>query len=207
MIVRFLNILCSLLVTILAVFFTQKLNICQYVPFVPSNKAFEVCIAIYITAIGGLIDFSKDFISKYIENKKVNIKVICYTDSNNILLNNNPVITCNECGLSKIHIQVSLQGTVKKLKSSKIRFSSISQVEYQRDKSESAMKLDANGDMVIVLDEMCGNQKEVKLTETFILNIIRNVPGAKCELEPLLENKKILMKFEKNNVTVNTGGN
>ena len=85
----------------------------------------------------------------------------------------------------------------------------MSQVDFQIEHSGTSMILDKNGDIVINLTQMCGNQKEVNLNENFAFKLIRNVSNAnaECILIPSIEGNSIFLVFRNNSAKIKMGGN
>ena len=147
-------------------------------------------------------------ISEIIERHKAYIECTYFTDSHNILISNTPLVTFNDVDIAHLSVRVSIRGNAAKLKSSKIRICSMSQMDYQIEHSGTSMKLDSSGDLIINLAQMCGNQKEVYLNEIFTFTLIRNTynANADCELNITLEGNSKFVKFENNHARIIMGG-
>ena len=209
MIIKILRIVASLFGAISALFIAQKFNFFQYLPFVPEGKAYDVCITIYFTIVECLISFLFEFIGKLIETSKVYVTCMCFTDFHNISISNIPFVTFDDMDIARLSVRVSIKGNTDKLKSRKIRIRSMSQVDFQIEHSGTSMKLDKNGDIVINLTQMCGNQKEVYLNENFAFKLIRNISNAnaECILNPSIEGNSIFLVFRNNSAKIKMGGN
>lgn len=209
MILKILRIVVSLLGAIIALLWANTVNIFQFFTFVPQDKAYDVCITVYFTIIESAIGFAWEMICKQIESRKVYVNCTCYTDSNNISISNTPLLTFNDMDIAYLSIQVSIRGNADKLKLSKIKICSMSQMDFQIEHCGTSMTLDNGGNIVINLSQMCGNQKEVYLKENYRVTLIRNTANAnaECILSPDIEGEPKLLKFNKNNARIVMGGN
>lgn len=208
MIKKIIHIVVSFGGAILSLFLAQKLNFFQYLSFVPKEKIYDVCITIYFTLIESLISFLLEFIYKWIEACKVYVTCTFFTDFQNISISNSPLVTFNTMDIACLSVQVSIKGNAGKLKSRKIRIRSMSQMDFQIKHSGTSMMLDKNGDIVINLSQMCGNQKEVYLNESFAFALIRNISdaNAECMLNPSMEGNSIFLVFRNNSAKIKMGG-
>ena len=156
-----------------------------------------------------LISFLFEFLGKLIETSKVYVTCMCFTDFHNISISNIPLVTFDDMDIARLSVRVSIKGNTDKLKSRKIRIRSMSQVDFQIEHSGTSMKLDKNGDIVINLTQMCGNQKEVYLNENFAFKLIRNISNAnaECILNPSIEGNSIFLVFRNNSAKIKMGGN
>ena len=207
--IKFLRVFVYLIGTILALFLAKFVNLFKYIPFVPDDKSFDICITTYCAIIEIFMDFVYTKIFECFEKHRVYVECVCFIDSNNISISNTPSVTFSGIDIARLSVQVSIRGNADALKSSTIIIYSMSQTDFQIEHSGTSLSLDSNGNLSINLKQMCGNQKKVNVNESFKFMLIRNLSNsnATCTLAPTIEGRTKFLVFKDNTARILIGEN
>ena len=107
--------------------------------------------------------------------------------------------------VAKVFARVYISGNVKNLNDKKVMIYAMSQMDYQIGNKGSALSLDKDGNIVIDLKKMCGNQDKVQLSEDFSFMLQRSVRGENTTVICPELQKGSFVKYICNNATIMMG--
>lgn len=184
----------SLLGSVIALLMAHGFNIFSYMTFIPNDKQYDVCIAVYFTLFETLISMFCACCEKKINEGKTDIESVIYLQNEIVNQNNNPVIKFNDFGMAEMLLHVKVSGKCKKLKGNRIVLRSFSQADMQINRKGTGAKIDNTGNYIICLESFCGTRECLQYEEDYRIVLQRGAidNSASIILRPeLISDKKI----------------
>lgn len=132
----------AVIAPILAVFFLDKFNICDYFLFIPDEHRFDVGLSLYLAGL----EIVAELLGSLYSNSFAEIECIFYNDVDNKNINNTPSFVCDSenSGVTNIHCEIKLKGDIKKLKQCQLTMNIPGWVTSQIPKSKQTIKYSEN---------------------------------------------------------------
>lgn len=195
---KWIQIILTMLGTIVALFLANSCNFFAYVSFVPKDKAYDVCITVYFTLIQIFIDSIYLHYCNWKDSKKTYVSTTIYMPDQMANLDSCPYILFNSYDVAEFYIKLSVHGLAKNIKGNYIKIAHNNQFELQVSKSGSGARIDNDGNYIICLDEICGNNIRVEgLEANFKIIAQRGIveDSFKINIKPeLIHNKCVIFK-------------
>ena len=190
MIKKVWKIIAPILSAIIGVLAANKLNIFSFLPFVPDEYAYEICITAYFAVADIIIDAFTNGILNFIKNRFISeLEVVISQQGTNINIGTDTFLEFNNDDLTEANVLV-------KIKVKKPAFAEI-QNTYRRP--EATVNRD---NYCIKLESLFGNSDIIDSSQTFKIAMIQDpVDGdTSVILSPELSKKKFGLVYKHNNV-------
>lgn len=199
---KWLKLCLSLAGSIIALVLAKWFNIFSYMTFIPKDKQYDVCIAVYFTLLEMIIAYIYEAIEQKVEKEKAKIHSVIHLKNEGPNLNSVPEIRFNEMGMAEFYLHVELDGMCKKMDGCKIRIQSFIQGDMQLGKKGSSANIDNDGNFVIDLEKICGQREDIHWEEDYRIvlqrGVIENGGGIVLKPELVYNTKKFGMIFKSN---------
>ena len=168
--------------TLMGIFGADFVNILAYIPFVPQDKAFMLCIPLYV----GMLDFLLSELIDSIQTKyisQIDVFFSCNGVENGI--NGMPVIQFNEENLAEVEVTIKIFGRKADFKSKKLLINYIDFATMQLSgKNQHIASIDNEGNLIIDLETIFGGVTEkTHATTSFVVSFIQEPVDGVREIE------------------------
>lgn len=166
---RCIRFLASFIGSIVALLMAHYFNFIIFLTFVPDDKKYDVCIAVYFTCIEAIIGIIFDFICEWFESRRTYIEVVFYNPKETVNISATPIVKFNNMGMAELMLRVKVKGKSANIKNGSIRIEAFKQADMQFAKKGLGAKISNNGDALIKLMDICDGHEELDYEEDFKL--------------------------------------
>ena len=170
---KFFRLLLSFVGFVIALLVAHGFNIFDYMTFVPQDKKYDVCMAVYFAVMETGITFLYDWIDDCIAKNKTYIEAIFHLPSEYSNSNSIPIIRFNEMGIAEVKLHLVVKGRCTNLTNNGVMISVPQQVDAQFAKKGVGIKRDNQGNLLIMLDEVCRNREVFEGEEDYKITFMR----------------------------------
>lgn len=167
------------------------------------DKAFDVGVIVYFGLVDIIIVCISDFVKKHIFGKQT-LEIIFSTDGMHGTTDTFPVLKLKNDGISEAAVTVKIDAKRDTVKDLMITIPAISFATIQQPRSANAIEVDGQGNYIINVNKMIGNQEKVVTTQTFKLLLVKEPVSVESmsEIVPELNNYPVLMDILFNKILV-----
>lgn len=187
---------------IVALLVAHGFNIFDYMTFVPEDKKYDVCIAVYFAVMETGITFLYDGIVEQIAQKKTYIEAVFHLPTEFSNSKSVPIIKFNDMGIAEVKLNLMVKGCCSNLINNGVMIRVPQQVDAQFSKKGVGIKQDNQGNLLIMLDEVCRNREVFESEEDYKITFMRRDYDNKATIslspELLLKKKDRRISFVKN---------
>lgn len=199
---KLINVISVIIITLLAIYLTQKINVIQYLEFVPECIQDETCLTVYITLLEFIYDCGMGIVETSINENKTLIKCVFYKKDEDADLNHNPILGIKSGNsISKVDIRLVLKGKKKKFKDCLIEIKFPDWVDIQNDNKGTLAKINGRKWYVECNELLRGYDEIVNFSRNYRLNIVKTISDDGLEDEvkiKCIRNYKNHITFEGN---------
>lgn len=199
---KWIRLFLSLVGSIMALVMAHFCNIFNYISYIPQDKRYDVCIAVYFTLFETFIDIIFTWILECIDKIRTKVEVVMYLPSEVPNANTTPIVRFNDMGMAELRVQLSVIGNCKNVLSSEIVMKSIIQADMQFARRGTGSSIDENGNAIINLNDIVHNRDTIQFEEDYKIVLQRGAidNGVEIYLKPQInKHKKIsIVKFVTN---------
>lgn len=206
---KWLQILVSFVGSLLALWLAHVFNIFDYMPFVPKDKSYDVCIAVYFTLVETLANLLYSMLLDWIEDRRIEVEAIMFSANEEPNIASCPIIRFNEMGIAEFNMKVSVKGKRSNINNNSIILNSMRQVDFQIGRRGTGTKVDNEGNYIIEIDKICNNQDIINVEEIYKIVLQRGdmEDSSVIMISPkLLENRHKNIKFVTNEAKLTLEG-
>ena len=199
------QIIVSFVGALVALWLAHVINIFDYITFIPKDKSYDVCITVYFTLVESFVNIIYNNFTEWFDKQKVEIEAILFKtneEPNRIAC---PILRFDDMGIAEMNMKVYVKGKSIKLKNKTITLDSMRQVQYQVGRRCSGAKVDNEGNYIVEIDKLCGNQEMINLEEVFKIVLQRGdmEDSVRIMISPKLnDNKCKLISFVTNEAKI-----
>lgn len=166
-----LNILKPIIAAIISLLALYKLNVFDYLTFIPNEYRYEVGITVYFAFFEILIETIFDCIGAKLFS---NLDIVISSKNTFGDLTSTPQIDFNSMQIAEMFVKISATGTKKQFAATAIKIPCPSFVTMQVNEQNAAAVIDPDGDCIINLQRLFGNIYErTQIDCEFIISFIR----------------------------------
>lgn len=154
----------SVVITSIALFFLDKINILSIMPFIPKDKLFDVALPLYV----GAIELGCRTLLGLLEERTSSVIITFFSRGNNPELGVNPMIFFNKEDLAEVCLSVRLSGSKKAFQGKTIKIPSVDFASVQPGEKSNYITMDTDGSLSIDLQSLFG---EVNITSKSSVSI------------------------------------
>lgn len=198
---KWLRLLVSLIGSIFALFIAHCFNICDWFTFIPEDKKYDGCVAIYFTLVEMGIGFAEEKIISFKESRKTYIEVSFYKPGDEASLNATPLLRFNDYGISEVMCKLSIVGKCSNIIDGEIVIPAINEADIQFAKRGNGTSVNERGDAIIKLGDICSYTETINHQEDYRIVLQRGLMDTRSELllKPIIKNVKTRNVSYKNN--------
>lgn len=183
------KIIKPIIVALIGVYLTNKLNIFNYISFIPKDKAFDICIASYFTILEILIEFLMETLrSKFMSE----LSVIISLNNTEVSIDSTPIINFNPSDLAEAIITVQITGRKRHFLNSVLMISNVGFATMQAGIHDRETSVDNNGNYIIDLEKIFGTtDMKISVSSSFRVTFVKEPIDSvrTIEIYPELKNK------------------
>jgi hypothetical protein len=168
--------------TIIALLMAHIFNIFNYMPFVPIDKKYDVCIAAYFTLVETIINNLVNFIYAKVSKNRTFIKVTLYNLQEVPNPNSIPKIYFNNMGIAKMGMKLSIKGRFRNIREKKVIINHFLHADMQFDRRGTGATIDNEGNLLIDLNKFNQNDKVIECEENYIIVFQRSITENSAEI-------------------------
>ena len=188
MIQKLPKIIKPIIIALLGVYLTNKFNIFEYMPFIPTEKSFDICITVYFA----ILEIFSGFLAEIIYTKFMSeISVILSLDNSEISVNSIPIIKFNSEELSEAILTVQIIGRKKHFSNTIIMLPNTGCTTMQPSIHSKEASIDKNGNFIIDLEKLFGTtNKKISVSSSFRITFVKELVDNErmIEISPELKN-------------------
>lgn len=202
MIKKVWKIIAPILSAIIGVLAANKLNIFSFLPFVPDEYAYEICITAYFAVMHIIIDAFTNGILNFIKNRFISeLEVVISQQGTNINIGTDTFLEFNNDDLTEANVLVKIKGRKNHFKNIDliIKKPAFAEIQNTYRRPEATVNRD---NYCIKLESLFGNSDIIDSSQTFKIAMIQDpVDGdTSVILSPELSKKKFGLVYKHNNV-------
>lgn len=169
---KLVKIVKPLMIALIGVYLANQFNICDYISFVPKDKAFDICITVYFA----ILEILSDFLLKAIHRKFLSeLSVTLSLNNTEISMDSSPVIKFNSSDLAEAVITVQINGRKKHFINSQLMLSNIAFATMQASIRDRESSIDNIGNYIINLEQMFGStEKRISILSSFRITFVKD---------------------------------
>ncbi len=169
------------------------------------DNARDIGITVYFSMSDILINLFYNYIDKILVRKSQNIELIFHNPKNEAIIENTPSIKISGTTPSKMQLTINVSAQKKRCKDLSIKVPSSRFYTMQLEKPCKFARIDQNGNLIINIFKLFGEQTSIEITTKFCVLLIKdqNVEN-KSVIQPELNKIPILTNFKFNKVNVET---
>lgn len=196
---------CSVVITSIALFFLDKINILSVLPFIPKDKLFDVALPLYV----GAIELGHRTLLGLLEERTSSVIITFFCRGNDPELGVSPMIFFNKEDLAEVCLSVRLSGSKKAFQGKTIKIPSVDFASVQPGEKSKYITMDADGSLSIDLQSLFG---EVNVTSKSSVSIPivyiqeEYYDNREIDIIPQFEGKRLYrfgyIKYEHNKYTL-----
>ena len=165
------------LIAVLGIFLTQKFNLIGLVEK-DADKAYDICLALYIGTIEKIVIFISEKIKNSIPDNTVSVALCVPGIKANVSLNSELKLIDNSP--KEFNVNIFSNGNINKYKGAKIRLYAPTIATMQLPRNYNYVLQEQNGDIIIDMEKMLG-QNSLPATNVIRILIIRDpVENGSC---------------------------
>lgn len=189
---KWLQVIVSFIGSLIALWLANGINFFEYMTFIPKDKSYDVCIAVYFTIVEAIVNIAYSMHIDWIDKQKIKIEAIMFTANEQPNKNACPIIKFNEFGIAEMNMKVSVQGKRSSIKNNIIVLNSMSQIDFQIGRRGSGAKVDNEGNYIIEIEQICNNQDVISIEEVYKIVLQRGTleNSAEIMISPKLKYNK-----------------
>lgn len=202
---KWLQIIMSFIGSLLALWLAHAFNIFDYMTFIPKDKSYDVCIAVYFTLVEALVNILYSKVLDWREDKRIDVEVIMFSANEEPNIASRPIIRFNEMGIAEFSMKVSVKGKRSSINNNSIVLNSMRQVDFQIGRRGIGAKVDNDGNYIIEIDKICNNQDIINVEEIYKIVLQRSdmEDSSVIMISPkLIENRHNHIKFVANEANI-----
>lgn len=202
------RIITPIISAVLGIFAANRLNIFDFLSFVPDEYAYEICITAYFAIADILIKTMQDNVFKWIKNKFLSeIEVIIFQQGTNLCVDTDSILKFNADDLTQANILVKIKGRKKHFNGIDLIVKKPSFAEIQSTYNRPEVMVDREN-YRIKLMELFGNSDTLDGSQTFKIAMIKDpVDGdISITLSPELSKKRCNLRYRHNNAQLKAVG-
>ena len=170
---KWIQVIISFVGSLLALWLVHVFNIFDYMTFIPKDKSYDVCIAVYFALVEALVNILYSMLLDWREHKKVDVEAIIFSAKEEPNISSCPIIRFNEMGVAEFCMKVSVNGKRNNINNNSIVLNSMRQVDYQIGRRGTGAKVDNDGNYIIEIDKICHNQDVINVEEVYKIVVQR----------------------------------
>lgn len=164
---KWMQVFISFVGSLLALWLVHIVNIFDYMTFIPKDKSYDVCIAVYFTLVEAMVNILYSMLLNWIKDRKVDVEAIIFSANEAPNITSCPIIKFNEMGVAEFSMKVSVKGKRNNINNNSIVLNSMRQVDYQIGRRGTGAKVDNAGNYIIEIDKICYNQEVINVEEVY----------------------------------------
>lgn len=182
MINKFLRIIKTIIVAIIGIYLANKFNILSYVSFVPTDKAFDVCLTLYFPILEIVSEFIVELLYKKFAPSELSA-ILSISDVEKSI-DSVPVIKFNSLDLAEIIITIQINGKKKHFSNSQLILPNLSFATMQQaTTNDTEISIDNMGNYIISLEKMFGSIDQTSIVSTFKVALIKEPSDSERAIE------------------------
>lgn len=167
------KIVSPFIVGIVSLMIAHNFNPFSAMNFIPKDKAYDVCITIYFSAVEVIFGFGIDKIEELIAGYYMEIEAILSHVNEEARVDSKPTIRFNAFDVSEVELTLNIRGERRYFNDIEVVIPRIAQADYQLGRRDHGASINSNGDYCIKLSAICGHTEIVNLKETFLVTLQR----------------------------------
>ena len=196
------KIITPLLSAVIGVCLANKFNIFDFLPFVPNEYTYEICITAYFAVIDIIIDFFMEFFSDILRKRLMSeLSIIISQQGASLNVDSDAFLDFNSDGLTQANVLVKMRGKKKAFKDVDLIIKKPAFAEIQNTYKRPEVKV-REGNYCINLEKLFGNSDTIDSSQTFRFAMILDIIDGETSvvLYPSLSRKRIGLVYKHNNV-------
>lgn len=202
MIKKIWKIIAPVLSAIIGILAANKLNVFDFLPFVPDEYSYEICITVYFAVVDIIIDALMNGILYFVKNRFMSeLEVVISQQGTNINVGTDSFLEFNADDLTEANVLVKIKGRKNHFKNINLIIKKPAFAEIQSTYRRSEATLSRNN-YCIKLESLFGNSDFIDSSQTFKIAMIQDpVDGdTSVILSPELSKKRCGLIYKHNNV-------
>lgn len=167
--------LLSLIGSVIALLMAHYINIFSYMTFIPDDKSYDVCIAVYFTLFESMIGTFINWCERKYEESMTEIEAVIYLQNEVVNEKTTPIIRFDDMGMAEMRLHIKLCGKCENVKGNQIIIRSFLQAEMQLVRRGTGAKIDNDGSLLIDIGTLCGNRAKIQCEEDYKIVLQRGV--------------------------------
>lgn len=194
---RWLQLLLSLIGSVLALWLAHLINIFDYITIIPADKSYDVCITVYFTLVETGINVGHSLAIEWWKKQKTKIEAVIYLPKGKPNVDNKPVIHFNEIDMAEFRMKLVVKGKCSNILDKNIILPSIEQADIQIGRRGIGASIDNCGNFIVEIKKLCQNRQNIEVEEDYKIILQRaNIEDSseiviKPELFAALKSRKI----------------
>lgn len=179
----------TIISAVLGIFILRWINIFDYIPLVPRDKAFDLGVIVYFSVIELILDIIISFIK---ESAISNLSAIISLNDNEGTIDSKPIIQFNNLDLAEANITIKIEGKKKHFSDWNLILPSTKFATVQLNKQTNFASIDNDGNLLIPIEAIFGTS-DLKTSMEFGIKIVfakEDDDVATVEISLELKNKK-----------------
>lgn len=188
----------------LGILMAHWINPFAWVPIVPEDSAYDICITVYFAITNIFLD---RLVDSLVENWLARISIIISTPSASISVESEPIIDLDANGLGNLCVKVDVHGKKEHFVGSKIIIPALGLATIQPTFARKGVLMDDDGNNIIEIDSILGQSEVVKSDWEFRFVVAMTSPeDNQSELIcPRIDPKKWNVYFKGNQAIIRMG--
>ena len=186
----------------------EKFNLFQILNIIQDEeKAFDICAPVYFSIVDIILLSLEDWIKCTYFPPQL-IQVTLSRPGDLVQSSSAPDLLLHEGRPCEAILTVHINAKKKTCKNVKLMIEGINFATMQLPAASTVASVDSNGNLVINLDKMFGNQQLSKTTQAFRILFSKEPVNGICqsELYPKLSKEPLLLSFDTNKLIIRTEG-
>lgn len=170
-----------------------------------ADRAFEICTTVYFTVADVILLYVTDIVKQQIFVPQI-IQVILSKPKEMVHLESKPDLVLRSGKPKEAILTINIDAKKKNCKNIELIIDSVNFATMQLPKARTEARVDEKGDFVVNIEQLFGNQEQVKTTQTFKILFANEPVKGKCQSEvyPRLNKEPWCLTFKTNKMIIRT---
>lgn len=208
-VLRMIGLLCKIatpcLSALMGLTLANSFDVFALFPLPNNVSSYDICITVYFAIFDIIFALIADWIKRHLISQKIEISI--YTPESIPAIETKPILVLHNDKPSEIRIRVSMSIKKSVCRNLKVKIAAINFATMQLPKASGVAMIDDDGNYILDIEKLCGQQEQVKTSQDFRLLFVQEpIEGvSEVEIYPELSKEKIRIDYSHNKAFIKAG--